>query len=102
MCWVGFDLKKHESEKRSRCWQTLSQNFFEIKFWCFHISGSPDFLSDEDEEISNWDVNGSGLAGQNGAPEIQGNLYLFSVGLIYEDIDWLSCEMIVHTFSVLR
>jgi len=33
-------------------------------------------LSDDDEEISNWDVNGSGLNGQNGAPEIQGKLIL--------------------------
>ncbi len=35
-------------------------------------SGSPDFLSDDEEEISNWDVNGSGINGHNGAPEIQG------------------------------
>ena len=34
-------------------------------------SGSPDFLSDDEEEISNWDLNGSG-ANSHGAPEIQG------------------------------
>jgi len=36
-------------------------------------------LSDDDEEISNWDVNGSGLNGQNGAPEIQGKLILLKL-----------------------
>ena len=36
------------------------------------FNSCPDFLSDEDEEISNWDVNGSGISGHNGAPEIQG------------------------------